>query len=80
MAEEGLKKTDNELIHIGCPIPFDTDEFLQQLEGLMIAAYNNKKDIRSRVAALVSTYNPAHSPVTVVKDNKYVALVSGEDN
>ena len=25
MAEEGLRKTDNNLIHIGCPIPFDTD-------------------------------------------------------
>ena len=23
MAEEGLKKTENDLIHIGCPIPFD---------------------------------------------------------
>ena len=27
MAEEGLKKTENDLIHIGCPIPFDIDEF-----------------------------------------------------
>ena len=26
MAEEGLTKTDNDLIHIGKPIPFDTDE------------------------------------------------------
>ena len=28
MAEEGIKKTDNELIHIGKPIPFDTEVFL----------------------------------------------------
>ena len=80
MAEEGLKKTDNDLIHIGCPIPFDTDEFLQQLNGLMIAAYNNKKNIRDLVAAMVSTYHPDNAAVTVVKDNKYVALVAGEDN
>ena len=32
MAEEGLKKTQNKLIHIGCPIPFDIEEFLQQLD------------------------------------------------
>ena len=80
MAEEGLKKTDNDLIHIGCPIPFDTDEFLQQLDGLMTAAYNNKKDIRSRVRSMVSTYHPDNAPVTMVKDNKYVAMVVGEDN
>ncbi len=59
MAEEGLKKTDNDLIHIGCPIPFDTDSFLQQLKGLMDAAYANRKDIRERVAAVVSTYKDA---------------------
>ncbi len=28
MAEEGLTKTDNDLIHIGKPIPFDTDVVL----------------------------------------------------
>ena len=56
MAEEGLKKTDNELIHIGQPIPFDTDEFLGQLVDLMLAAYANKADIRERVARIVSTY------------------------
>lgn len=32
MAEEGVKKTKNELIHIGCPIPFDIEEFLQELD------------------------------------------------
>ncbi len=58
MAEEGLKKTENDLILIGSPIPFDTEQFLNQLESLMTAAYCNKKDIRSRVAAIVSTYHP----------------------
>ena len=56
MAEEGLKKTDNNLIHIGQPIPFDTDEFLGQLADLMQAAYANSADIRERVARIVSTY------------------------
>lgn len=31
MAEEGLKKTRNELIHIGCPIPFEVETFLKEL-------------------------------------------------
>ena len=59
MAEEGLKKTDNDLIHIGSPIPFDTDKFLEQLGELMDAAYRNKKDIRERVARIVTTYSGA---------------------
>ena len=33
MAEEGLKKTRNELIHIGCPIPFEIETFLKELES-----------------------------------------------
>jgi len=58
MAEEGLKKTENELIHIGCPIPFDTDEFLSQLDDLMQTAYSNRKNIRDKVQEMVSTYHP----------------------
>lgn len=56
MAEEGLQKTPNELIHIGKPIPFDCDEFLKELEKLMQAAYDNREDIRERVAKVVTTY------------------------
>ena len=58
MAEEGLKKTKNDLIHIGCPIPFDIEEFLEQLDGLLGAAYKNKDDIKERVQKVVSTYHP----------------------
>ena len=59
MAEEGLKRTENDLIHIGCPIPFDTDEFLGELDDLMEAAYKNRDDIRDRVQRIVTTYHPA---------------------
>ena len=58
MAEEGLKKTENNLILIGCPIPFDIDLFLTQLNDLMDVAYCNRKDIRNQVAAMVNTYHP----------------------
>lgn len=59
MAEEGLKKTQNDLIHIGCPIPFDIDVFLGQLEELMDTAYKNKENIRDVLKKVVSTYHPA---------------------
>ena len=75
MAEEGLRKTDNDLIHIGCPIPFDTDEFLREMSPLMETAYRNDKEIRAHVARMVSTYHPSNPEVTIVKDAKYVALV-----
>ena len=56
MAEEGLKKTDNELIFIGQPIEFDMDYFMNEIDGLMLAAYKNAEDIRERVGRLVNTY------------------------
>ncbi len=60
MAEEGLKKTANDMIFIGMPIPFDEDEFLSQLGELMDIAYRNKDDvIRDYVAKIVKTYKPA---------------------
>lgn len=59
MAEEGLKKTKNSLIHIGVPIPFDVDVFLDQIQMLMDAAYEERKDIRELVEQVVTTYHPA---------------------
>ena len=79
MAEEGLRKTQNDLIHVGCPIPFDTERFLAQLEDLMNAAYQNRRDIRARVAEMVSTYHPARSEAEPEIDSKYLELVSGGD-
>ncbi len=58
MAEEGLKKTDNKLIHIGKPIPFDTEKFISQLEELTEAAYENNDKIVDMVANIVTTFKP----------------------
>ena len=58
MAEEGLQKTENDLIHIGNPIRFDENAFLQNLRDLMKAAYSNKEDIRVLVEQMVRTYHP----------------------
>ena len=61
MAEEGLQKTENDLIHIGNPIKFDEDAFLQKLDALMQAAYSNKPCIRTLVQEMVPTYHPEGS-------------------
>ena len=56
MADEGLEKTRNELIHIGHPIAFERDVFIKQLSELMCAAYKNKSGIRDKVREMVGTY------------------------
>ena len=68
MAEEGLKTTDNKLIHIGCPIPFDTDRFLEELGELIDVAYRNDSNIRSFVERIVPTYHPTYNGQRVLPD------------
>lgn len=58
MAEEGMKKTDNELIHIGKPIPFDIEVFFRQLEELAKASYENDEHIVEMVEEIVPTFHP----------------------
>ncbi|MBR5095126.1 MAG: polysaccharide biosynthesis protein [Oscillospiraceae bacterium] len=75
MAEEGMRKTPNDLIHIGSPIPFDTDTFLRQLGPLMDIAYDNReREIRGHVAEIVSTYHPAGEHGNDRKDEVYEQL------
>lgn len=59
MAEEGMKTTPNRLIHIGCPIPFDTEKFLEQMQVLMKRSYANDENIRDVVKEMVNTYREA---------------------
>ena len=56
MAEEGLKRTENELIHIGMPIPFNVEELLAHRDVLAERAYANAGNIREKVAEIVTTY------------------------
>lgn len=69
MAEEGLKKTDNELIHIGKPIPFNVEEFLKKLEELARASYENSERIVECVREIVPTY---HTSESLMKDSRKV--------
>ena len=60
MAEEGLEDTENSRIHIGKPLCFDVDTFLEKVDGLMEVAYKNKEgEIREMVKNIVETYKPA---------------------
>lgn len=59
MAEEGVKKTDNKLIHIGKPVEFDVEEFLVQLENLTRASYENDENIVEMVEKIVPTFHPS---------------------
>ncbi len=58
MKEEGLKSTDNQLIHIGRPIEMDDELFTQQLERLRHACEAESADIKDIVAEIVPTYHP----------------------
>ena len=64
MAEEGMKKTDNDLIHIGKPIPFDISKFLGQLTELAQASYENSGDIVEMVENIVPTFHPVGNKPT----------------
>lgn len=56
MAEEGMKTTPNQLIHIGCPIPFDEVEFFKQMQVLMKKSYANDEGIKELIKSIVTTY------------------------
>lgn len=58
MAEEGMGKTDNDLIHIGRPLEFEHGKFIDNLNNLMRVAYGNEEDtIRQAVSDIVKTYH-----------------------
>ena len=59
MQEEGLRKTDNDLIHIGMPIKIDYNVFFHELIDLMKSAYANRKDIKQLTEKIVDTYHPS---------------------
>ncbi len=72
MAEEGLRKTNNELIHVGQPIAFDEDAFLRDLVTLASASYSNDQSIRLLVSKVVDTYHPEE---VGNKDDTYESLI-----
>ena len=81
MAEEGIRKTKNELIHIGSPIAVKLEEFFELLDELYLKSHENSKDIVKLIAQAVPSY---HSPESDLKLNKekfydlYQQMVSHE--
>ncbi|MBO4214379.1 MAG: polysaccharide biosynthesis protein [Lachnospiraceae bacterium] len=55
-AEEGLTKTDNNLIFIGKPLEFDEKKFFKALHELHDAAAAETDDMRHMVKAIVPSY------------------------
>lgn len=56
LAAEGNKKTDNDLIYVGMPLPIDEDEFLLNLKKLYEVANNNDEKITELIEKIVTTY------------------------
>ena len=56
MAEEGLQKTENQLIYIGKPIPFDEKKFLKDLQSLIQSSQENPKNIEAQMQKIVPNF------------------------
>lgn len=67
MSEEGLKSTDNDLIHIGQPIEFDSIKFIEQISKLQNLSNNDLETLHRVVKDIVPTY---HSPESDIEANK----------
>ena len=65
MNEEGLRETENKLIHIGNPIEMDDDWFRDILRRLDEASRSESGDIRALVSQAVPTYKytPEREPL-----------------
>lgn len=61
MEEEGMKTTPNHLIHIGKPIPFDTDYFLEELQHLADCCYKDTNETIELVHEMVPTFHSSES-------------------
>jgi FlaA1/EpsC-like NDP-sugar epimerase len=56
-AEEGLNKTDNNLIFIGKPLYFDEKKFFRQLFELKKEAYEDTEKMREIISKIVPSYH-----------------------
>ena len=70
MDEEGLKETENALIHIGRPLEFDGDMFLERLNSLYDEAYSETENMKELIADLVPTYQIRKEDV--IRDRKKI--------
>lgn len=57
IADEGLQKTENDLIYIGEPLEFDEVHFLSELGKLEKVAIDEDEHVKEIVAGIVPTYH-----------------------
>lgn len=57
IADEGLQKTENDLIYIGEPLEFDDVHFLSELKKLEEAAIEESEKVKEIVSGIVTTYH-----------------------
>ena len=60
MDEEGMTKTENDLIYIGHPIEMNDNLFLGELKELNTACHDESPYIEELVSRIVPTYHPKH--------------------
>lgn len=56
MDEEGLDKTENNMIYIGKPLKIDEDEFLDKLDELIDESFKNGYRIKEKTQEVCDTY------------------------
>ena len=56
MDEEGLDKTDNKMIYIGKPLKIDEEKFLDKLDNLIKASFENGMQIKELTEEVCDTY------------------------
>ncbi|MBP5269234.1 MAG: polysaccharide biosynthesis protein [Ruminococcus sp.] len=73
MSEEGLKRTKNQKIHIGQPIPFEYEKFIKDIKELMDIAYTEDEyRVYEKVCEVVTTFHPTSAPVKPVLSSSNV--------
>ena len=58
MSEEGLEKTENDMISVAKPIEMNDEEFFEKLDKIYKEAYAESEDIRQVISEIVPTYKP----------------------
>ncbi|BBF44250.1 UDP-N-acetylglucosamine 4,6-dehydratase [Lachnospiraceae bacterium KM106-2] len=82
MDEEGLKETNNKMIHIGKPIEFNEELFFEKLDDLYKSVYSECDNVRELIKEMVPTYqyNTGKSELKETNKLKQIEDVDIEDH
>ena len=67
MDEEGMTKTENDLIYIGHPIEMNDEIFMKELHELDVVSHEESPRIEELVEQIVPTYNPHYTEAVTAK-------------